>query len=33
MERLLDGYKVQVERVERYAEAAGLVRDGRIVLR
>ncbi|OXB38569.1 hypothetical protein LQV05_002568 [Cryptococcus neoformans] len=32
VERLLDGYKVQVERVERYAEAAGLVRDGRIVL-
>ncbi|XAO23494.1 hypothetical protein I312_102272 [Cryptococcus bacillisporus CA1280] len=32
VERLLDGYKAQVERVERYAEAAGLVRDGRVVL-
>nr|ODN93241.1 hypothetical protein L203_00511 [Cryptococcus depauperatus CBS 7841] len=32
IDRLLDGYRAQVGRVERYAELSGLISDGRIVL-
>ncbi|WRT65951.1 uncharacterized protein IL334_002902 [Kwoniella shivajii] len=32
VERLLEGYKGQLERLERYAEARGLTRQGRVVL-